>query len=87
MTTTKEDIDNWFERGIASLNRWMIVVCDTFDHDDYPVFVGEHSDFWKKFKEYDGKNMNRIMEVYDLSLDKYSQINKTRCWSVPTKDK
>jgi hypothetical protein len=83
MTTEKATIDAWFEKGIASGNRWMIVVCDTFDWGDYPVFVGEKANFWKTFEKYDGKNMQKIMEVYDLSLDKYDQLDQRRVWNVP----
>jgi hypothetical protein len=46
----------------------MIVVCDTFDHEDYPVYAFGPEDCWGKYRSHDGVNMQRIMEVYDLNL-------------------
>lgn len=83
MTTEKSDIDAWFEKGIVSGNRWMIVVCDTYDYEDYPVFIGEQVDFWKSYEKYNGKGMQKIMEVYDLTLDKYTQLDQRRAWNTP----
>ncbi len=56
----------------------MIVVCDTFDHEDYPVYVKPGEDVRKKYAEYDGPNMQRVMEVYALHLDLESQLNEHR---------
>ncbi len=44
----------------------MLVVTDTFDHEDYPVYVPEGKDP----REFDpkGANMQRTMECYRLSL-------------------
>lgn len=41
----------------------MIIVCDTYDHEDYSVYVheGESVDFVKR--QYDGVNMQRIHEI------------------------
>ena len=30
--------------------------------------------FWEKYNEFDGKNMQRIMEVYDLKQDRTAQV-------------
>lgn len=39
MTTTKKIIAEWIESGLEKKATHMIVVCDTFDHTDYPVYV------------------------------------------------
>lgn len=39
MGTTREDITGWLHRGQEKGATHMIVVCDTFDWSDYPVFV------------------------------------------------
>ena len=36
--TTKTQISNWLKRARPD-DTHMIVVCDTFDYSDYPVFV------------------------------------------------
>lgn len=45
----------------------LVVVCDTFDHEDYPVYVKLGQDVRKVVAEYNGPNMQRVMEVYDLT--------------------
>ena len=34
---SKEQIRSWFLRGMAENNTHMIVVCDDFSYEDYPV--------------------------------------------------
>lgn len=74
MGTTKDIISEWFERGLKRKATHMIIVCDTFDYEDYPVYVYENENIHIKRKEYDGKDMQRIMEIYDLSKDKQMQL-------------
>ena len=42
--TTKHEIAQWFDRGVSEGATHMIVVCDTFDHEDYPVYVTPSDD-------------------------------------------
>lgn len=79
--TSKSDIQGWFERGVTKGATHMIVVCDTFDHSDYPVFIAPEEDVRERAKEYDGRNMQRIMEVYDLSRDMDEQLNAHRVFN------
>ncbi len=80
--TTKQDISRWFDRGTEDGAQYLIVACDTYDWSDYPVFVSKE-EFDDKYKELDGKNMQKIMEVYDLSKDKDEQLNMHRCFNRP----
>jgi hypothetical protein len=75
--------EQWFDRGIEEGARYLIVACDTFSYDDYPVFVKENENFYKKYDELDGKNMQKIMEVYDLKMDKETQLNEQRAHHQP----
>lgn len=81
--TSRDEIATWFDRGVSEGCRYMIVVCDSFDHDDYPVYVQPQEDFWKKHDHYDGLNMQRIMEVYDLQEDKAAQMSSRRVFNLP----
>lgn len=81
MGTTQEDIRRWLERGKDQGATHLIVVCDTFDHDDYPVFVMPNENVRDKEAEYNGKNMQRIMEVYSLKMDWDKQLNQTRAFN------
>lgn len=81
MGTTKEDIREWIERGKEEKATHMIVVCDTFLYEDYPVFVSKNEDVKKKMEEYNGKNEQRIMEVYNLKMDIEQQLNQERSFN------
>lgn len=80
MTTTKSEIREWLERGIGEGHTHCIVVCDSFDHSDYPVYVGKDESIHDIAAKYQGQNMQRIMEVYNLSLPLDEQLNETRAF-------
>ena len=67
MTTTKEDIRRWVKEGKKSGATHLIVVCDTFEWEDYPVFIMKGEDFSEKVKQYNGVNMQKIMEIISLT--------------------
>jgi len=81
MGTTKQEIEQWFDRGINEGATHMIVVCDSFDYEDYPVFVSPAEDVKEIYSKYDGKNMQRVMEVYNLSMNKESQFISGRAFN------
>ena len=39
MSTTRNEIRGWLKRGQRQKATHVIVVCDTFDHEDYPVYI------------------------------------------------
>lgn len=79
--TTKEEIDDWFDRGVKMRATHMLVICDTFDHEDYPVFSMSPAECLQKYKT--PGEMQRVMEVYDLACDKNKQLNQTRTFNLP----
>ena len=81
MGTTIQDLKEWFERGRKDEATHMIVVCDTFDHEDYPVFVKKGESVHDKIKYYNGPNMQRIMEVYSYSKT-FEQQSGGRVWNT-----
>jgi hypothetical protein len=80
MAASRNDIAEWFKRGVERESTHMIVVCDTFDHSDYPVFVSSEQNVREEFEKYNGKNMQRVMEVYKLSDDMEGQLNEGRAF-------
>jgi uncharacterized protein YegP (UPF0339 family) len=78
MGTTKADIRGWLERAKREGATHMIVVCDTFDYDDYPVMVMPGEDARTKMGEYTSENMQRVMECYALHLDWDKQLGEHR---------
>lgn len=59
----------------------MIVVCDSFDWEDYPVFVMPGQDAREIAKQHDGPNMTKLMEVYKLADDWPKQLEQRRCFT------
>ncbi len=82
---TREDISQWFDDGVYQGMRFMSVYCDTFDHTDYPVYTRDADEFWKRHDGYglSEANMQRLMEVYDLTLDKEAQLGEFRAKHLP----
>lgn len=78
MAATRADISKWFDEGVADGATHMIVVCDDFDYEDYPVYVPADVDVRKVHDKYDGINMQRVMEVYNLSMNRELQLNESR---------
>lgn len=77
--TTRSEIAEWFDDGLKFGATHLIVVCDTFDYEDYPKYVmpGENpADITAKLGE-----MQRVMEVYNLSMDKTAQLNQDRVFN------
>lgn len=83
MVASLSDISEWFDSGKKSGHHYMIIVCDTFDWEDYPVYTGE-VDFWTKYGKFvSGAEMQKVMEVYNLKLDKMEQLNQDRVFNLP----
>lgn len=60
----------------------VIIVCDTYDHEDYPVYIHEGEDVNERIAYYRGASMQRIMEVYNMSMDIDEQLKQHRVWNV-----
>jgi hypothetical protein len=67
MAVTRIEFDNWVKRGKKMGATHLISVVDTFDYDDYPVFVMPEDDLEEVKSKYDGVEMQRINEVIELS--------------------
>ncbi|GCE16807.1 hypothetical protein [Dictyobacter kobayashii] len=81
MGTSQEDIKRWLNRGKEEGATHVIVVCDTFSYEDYPVMVKPEEKVKDIAKKYDGENMQRIMEVYNLSMDFDKQLAERRSFN------
>lgn len=84
MGTTKDEIRQWLKDGRENDATHVIIVCDTFDHTDYPVSVSRGTQVSDKLKEYNNPhnphNMQRVMEVYNLSMDLEKQLAERCAW-------
>lgn len=81
--TTKNEIKTWFIDGKNKhIYTHMIIVCDTFDYEDYPVYVKSNEDIQEVMKTYDGTNMQKIMEIYKFNLDMDMQLEQRRAFNI-----
>lgn len=86
MGTTRSDLSGWFDEGVKQGATHMVVVCDTFSHEDFPVYVMPDGDVQKVVAEKgagprgaaENRSMSRVMEVYAMHLDKAMQLSEGR---------
>jgi hypothetical protein len=78
--TTQANIREWYNRGITNGARFMFVVCDTYDWEDYPSYAYSVDDAREKKIKGFGE-MSKIMEIYDLNGDREAQLNTFRNWA------
>lgn len=76
MSTTKEMIRSWLNEAKSAGATHMLVVCDDFDHTDYPVRImpGENP----RERASNLGSMQRLMECYALHVDLEFQLNEFR---------
>jgi len=79
MGTNQEDIKKWLENA-ETTDTHMIVVCDTYDYTDYPVYVGKNEFVYNVKEQIKNKEMTKIMEVYNLEMDFDYQLNESRAF-------
>jgi len=75
-----DDVRQWFKAGTGKGASHMIVACNTVNYEDYPVYIMPEEDSRKKMAEYSGKNMQRVMEIYNLAEDMEKQIAEHMAW-------
>lgn len=81
MAASRNDISNWFDKPWRANATHMVVVCDTFDWEDYPVYVTADEDARTIVAEYVAKPMQKVTEVYNLSLPKEPQMAEHRAFN------
>lgn len=69
---SREELESYKELGATHV----IVVCDSFSYEDYPVFVYPGESVQSKKSKYDGHNMQRIMEVIELQSELDARVAK-----------
>lgn len=82
MTATYDDITRWLESAKAQKATHLIVACDTFDHDNYPVYAFSKEECQEKVNKRKGQNMQTVDEVYDMSMDIEAQRAEHRAMNI-----
>ena len=80
MGTSRDEIRDWLVEGKKNGKTHCIIVCDEFSYEDYPVYVDLTQNVKKIYDKYCYKNMQRVMEVYNLNLDIHEQLMEYRAF-------
>ena len=80
MTATRQDIERWLARGKELNATHVIVACDTYDYDNYPVYITAGKDVHTEEARIKSASMQRVDEVYCLSMDLEEQLSRCRCF-------
>jgi hypothetical protein len=81
MAASKDDIKRWLASAREEGATHMIVVCDTYDYEDYPCSVMSNEDVHERVSYFRDQAMQRVMEVYSMALDDESQLNEHRAFN------
>lgn len=81
------EVSEWFDTGKLSSNNYthMIVVCDTFSYENYPIYVKQDQDIHailSKYSQNVKKDMQRVLEVYKFSMEKTLQLKSGLTYNV-----
>ena len=74
--TTRDEIAEWVRAGKDRGATHVMIIVDTFDWEDYPIYVKPDEDARAIAKN--PGSMQRVMECYDLSKDIEAQLNENR---------
>lgn len=79
MTASRADIVRWLDEAKERGATHLIVAVDTFDHDNYPVFVMPGENARERYEEIAfGGNMQGVDEVYSMALPLEDQLREHR---------
>lgn len=61
-----EDIARWTKTAKGKNFKYVLIVCDTFSYEDYPVYCKDSYELKQKTIEYNGKRMQQVMKTIDI---------------------
>ena len=79
MTATRKEIKGWVDELFANPEyTHLVVACDTWDYDNYPVFVKQGEDVREVYNEHVKGDFNKVDEVYSRNHDRDEQMREWR---------
>jgi len=82
MTASRTDIERWLDSAKEKGASHLIVAVDTYNHDNYPVYVGHNEDIRKEIERVENGSMQGIDEIYNMSLDIDKQMSEYRAYNL-----
>lgn len=68
MAASYEDVEGWKETAKEMGATHIISVCDTFDYDDYPIYVMPEEDISARARGITMESMQRINEIIEVNI-------------------
>jgi hypothetical protein len=81
MAATKNQINDWVNKGKENKCTHVIIAVDTWDHEDYPIYVTSEKNIHTEISKFE-RSKNRIMEIYKMSEDLEMQLNQYRSYTI-----
>jgi len=78
--TTRAELAKLFDDGVKQNASHMIIFVDTYDYENYAVFVKTPAEAREKIATAD--SMQRVMEVYNMYMDKDAQLTEQRAYNL-----
>jgi hypothetical protein len=80
--TDRTTIAAWIKEAPKGTTH-VVIATDTFDWQDYPVYVAKGDDVKAEVARLSDPNkMSKVMEVYDLSKPVGAQLRELRAWHL-----
>lgn len=81
--TSRSTIKYWLKQGVDLDATHVMIVCDTLLRENYPIFVQPEDNIENIIKKYNGRKMQKVMEVYNLKMSIYMQLNlDEKIWNL-----
>ena len=78
----KLQIRAWYNDGKTQNNEFMLIVYDTQNAADYPIFI-DSDHVAQAVLEVQQAPMQHLLEVYNLTGDREAQLAEDRTWRLP----
>jgi len=83
MSASKQDIRRWLKEAKGKKNcTHLIVALDTFDYENYPVFVFKRDNISECVETIQGEDMQSVNEVYNMSMNIEEQLSAAHVWNT-----
>ncbi len=69
MSTIQEDTKRWIKEGKKQKAAYLLIVCDRFNYENYPVYVKKNESLEEKKNQY-SIHMQSIDDIIDLRKKK-----------------
>ena len=77
------EVRAWFNDGKLMEASFMIIVHDSLNAVDYPIFVDDPNKVKDTLKDVSRAPMQRLLEVYNLNEDRDIQLTEIKAWRLP----